>query len=255
MTVWWVLYRKEWRELLRSYRLLWVPAVFLLLGGSQPVAMYYMPEIIERSGGMPAGAVIEIPIPQAYEVLGQTLQQFGLLGLLVLALAGMGIVSGERTAGTAVMTLVKPVSPAAYVTSKWAALLTLTVVAVAGGYGAALYYTSALFGPVSWKAALLALSLFAIWACVTLTLTLALSACLGSGAAAAFVSMAVAMAAVLLAGAFPDVLAWTPGAIPGLASRLIAGEVWSANDWAPLVAAFLLMLSSLAAAVRFGRLT
>ncbi|TYP68618.1 ABC transporter permease [Paenibacillus methanolicus] len=255
MTVWWVLVRKEWRELLRSYKLLWVPAVFLLLGGSQPVAMYFMPEIIARSGGMPAGALIEIPTPQAFEVLAQTLQQFGLLGLLVLALAGMGAVSGERIAGTAIMTLVKPVSPTAYVTSKWAALLSLTSIAVAAGYGAALYYTSALFGSVSWKDALLALIIFMIWTCVLITMTLALSAFLGSGAAAAFVSLAAAVVVVLLTGAFPDELHWSPGALPGLASRVLAGEGWPAYGWAPLIAAISLLFVSLAAAVKFGRFT
>ncbi|MFB9326478.1 ABC transporter permease [Paenibacillus aurantiacus] len=255
MTVWWVLCKKEWSELLRSYKLLWVPIVFLLLGGSQPVAMYFMPEIIEQSGGLPPGAIIDIPLPQTYEVLGQTLQQFGLIGLLVLTLAGMGSISGERLLGTAVLTLVKPVSRMAYVTSKWAALLTLASIALGAGYGSACYYTSALFGFVSWKEALLAAALFALWACVVLTLTLALSALLGSGAAAAFVSLAVAMVVVLLTGAFPNVLVWSPGAIPGLASGVLAGEVWPANGSLAIVVAFAVMAGSLAAAVKFGRLT
>lgn len=255
MKHWWVLYRKECRELLRGYKLLWVPVVFLLLGGSQPVAMYFMPEIMKASGSMPEGAVIEIPPPQAYEVLAQTLQQYGLLGLLVLALAGMGSISGERVAGTAILTLVKPVPRAAYVTSKWAALLTLAAIAIGAGYGAAWYYTFALFGSISWDDGLSAVLLFTVWACFVLTLTLVFSSFLTSGAASAFVSLAAAMVIVLLTSAFPDALAWNPGAIPGMASRVLTGEALPASSSAAILAAFALMGASLTMAVKFGRLT
>lgn len=71
--------------------------MFLLLGSSTPLSTYFMPQILENFGGLPEGAVIDIPTPTGTEVLAQTLSDFGLLGVLVLTLALMGIVS----AGTA----------------------------------------------------------------------------------------------------------------------------------------------------------
>ncbi|TMV19103.1 ABC transporter permease [Paenibacillus thermoaerophilus] len=70
-------------------------------------------------------------------MLAKALSQFGSIGLLVLALAGMGCVSGERRSGAAAMLLVKPVSRTAYLLAKWSALLALSLVSFAAGYAAA----------------------------------------------------------------------------------------------------------------------
>ncbi len=105
-----VMVQKELLELVRSYKLLWVPLVYLLLGIMQPVSTYFMPVILEQAGSLPEGTVIEIPKPLGSEVLAQTLQQFGTLGVLVLVLVCMGTVSGERNNGTASLILVKPIS-------------------------------------------------------------------------------------------------------------------------------------------------
>ncbi|MFD0715940.1 ABC transporter permease [Paenibacillus sp. GCM10027626] len=230
MNVWFVMYRKEWLELVRSYKLIWIPIVFLLIGASQPVMTYFLPDIIANAGNMPAGTVIEMPTPQAPEVMAQTLGQFGMLGLLVLALACMGAVSQERTSGTAAMVLVKPVSYLSFVTSKWAALMTLTVLSFSAGYCASWYYTNVLFAAVSWQAVLGSLLLFALWLIFVGTVTVLFSAWLRSAAATAFSALAVAVVLNLTASLAPKLFVWSPGRLSELASaQAMSGQtegVW-----------------------------
>ena len=77
MSKWLVLYKKEWLEIIRSYKLIWVPVVFILLGAMQPVTTYFLPALpLANAGNLPKGTVLEIPTPHASEVLAQTLQQF-----------------------------------------------------------------------------------------------------------------------------------------------------------------------------------
>jgi len=37
-----ILLKKEWLEMLRSYRIVWLPLLFILLGISDPLTNYYM---------------------------------------------------------------------------------------------------------------------------------------------------------------------------------------------------------------------
>ena len=73
MSKWLVLYKKEWLEIIRSYKLIWVPLVFILLGAMQPVTTYFLPDILANAGNLPNGTVIELPTPHASDVLAQTL--------------------------------------------------------------------------------------------------------------------------------------------------------------------------------------
>ncbi|AZN43198.1 ABC transporter permease [Paenibacillus albus] len=214
---WFVLYRKEQLELVRSYKLLWVPLVFILYGAMQPVMSYFLPDILAHAGNLPPGAVISIPKPTASEVMAQTLGQFNTIGLLILSLSVMGIISAERSSGLTSMILVKPISYLSFVAAKWAAMALLVIIAFAGGFGAALYYTTALFDSVDWLNSLYAYLLFSLWLCLAGSLTIFFSSWLRSGAAAAACSLGVAALLALTASAFPHALAFSPGMLPQLA--------------------------------------
>jgi ABC-2 type transport system permease protein len=216
-----VMVQKELLELARSFKLLWVPLVFLLLGIMQPVSTYYMPVILEMAGSLPEGTVIEIPVPAAAEVLAQTLQQFGTLGVLVIALVCMGTVSGERLSGAASLILVKPISHLTYIASKWTALLLLAWGSLAVGYLAAWYYTGLLFGAVQAAFVLGSMLVYGLWLAFIVTMTVLFSSLLRSPAAAAFATLVCAIALSLSAGLFPKALGWTPGALSGLAYEAV----------------------------------
>src|SRR5437764_8123876 len=129
MNTWFVLFRKEWLEMSRNYKIIWIPLTFILLGLLQPISSYYMPEIMKNASNLPKGAVINIPMPSSGEVLAQTLGQFNQMGVLILVLAFMGIVSAERRSGMIKTILVKPVGYPSYINAKWMSAVLLSAVA------------------------------------------------------------------------------------------------------------------------------
>lgn len=223
MRQWLVLLRKELLELWRSYKWLWVPLVFILLGAMQPAATHYMPQLIDTFGGLPEGAIIEIPTPEPGAVIAESLGQLGTIGLLVLALAAMGTVVAERNNGTAAMLWVKPVSFAAYLGAKWAAYCLLFLVAIVLGQVAAWYYTDILIGAFAVGDVLLSALVFAVWLAFILALLIFLSVFLRSAAAVAFITLAIALVLSALTSLLGNAMDWSPAALPGYANALLAG--------------------------------
>ncbi|RJX38639.1 ABC transporter permease [Paenibacillus pinisoli] len=243
---------KECLELLRSFKLIWVPIVFAVLGIMQPVLSYYMPIIIEKAGNMPEGTVIEIPAPMGSQVLADTLSQFGVMGILILALACMGIVSGERNSGASALVLVKPVSYASYILSKWLSIMLLSWGSLLLGYGAAWYYTWLLIEYVDVVPFLLSFVLYGLWFSFVLTVTLLFSTALRSAAGAAFTSLGAAILLTVLAGLIPKYMAWSPGALTGLAYQAATSPGWLQMEpasWWAVITALIAIAALLAASV------
>lgn len=224
MKQWLVLFRKELLESWRMSRWLWVPLVFAMLGALQPLTSHFMPQILEVAGGLPEGAVIEIPPPTPGAAIASSLNQLGTLGLLILALVGMGAVAGERIAGTAAMVLVKPVSRLAYVLAKWASYNLLMLAALVLGQAAAWYYTDLLIGPVPASDLVASTSIFALWLSLVLTILLAFGTVLRSPGAVAAATIGVVIALAALAALPGEAMAWNPARLAGLAAmRLTTG--------------------------------
>ncbi|WP_018758647.1 ABC transporter permease [Paenibacillus terrigena] len=214
-------YRKEMLEMARSYKWIWVPMVFLLLGVMQPVTTYYMPEILKHAGNMPAGTIITMPTPTAGEVLAQTLNQFGTIGVLVLVLSMMGIVSGERQSGVTSLIFTKPVSFIAYMTAKWASMLTLTAAAFACGYAGACYYTIQLIGSLDVGTVIQAGLMYMLWFVFVISVLLLISAWLPNSAGVAFTTMAFIMLLSFGTSLLSRYLSWSPSRLSTIASEIL----------------------------------
>ncbi|UNK17779.1 ABC transporter permease [Paenibacillus sp. N3/727] len=241
----WICYKKEMLEIIRSYKFIWVPVVFLLLGIMQPISTYYMPEILSMSANMPEEALALFKMPAPSEVVVQTLSQYSLIGLLVLVLAGMNTVAGERISGTGELLLARSISPAAMITAKWGALMTLLVISFGLGLAGSAYYTAELIGPLEWSRIAASGGLYTLWLGGILSLVLPLGAVL-KGPAAAFISLAVAALLSLLSGLFPSQMKWSPGRLSSLAAEWLIGGAGSA--YVPAAFAIMIMLLSIAVA-------
>ncbi|MFC4304218.1 ABC transporter permease [Cohnella boryungensis] len=235
---------KEWREALRTGKLIWLPAVFLLLGLIQPISARFMPDIIASAGNLPEGTIIDIPMPKPGEVMAQTLSQFGTIGLLAVCLAFMGTISGEKRSGTAAWILVKPVNPLAYVVSKWIVQSLIVGGSFGLGYAAAWYYTSALIGDPSTEGVAASVVLYGAWLAFIATVTLAASAFLKAPSTAAFSAFGAALALQLVYGLFESRLSWLPAglnvaAVSRVNDGLAAGWIPSAAVTAAVIATLL----------------
>lgn len=221
MKQWLTLFNKEWLEMSRNYKIIWIPAVFALLGITQPISTYYMPQLIEEFGELPEGAVISIPTPPAWEVVASTLSQFTQIGLLVLVLASMGIVAGERVRGTAAIILAKPVSRASFITAKWATVLLVTWLAYTIGFAGGAYYTMVLFDEVSGKNLLLGFAVYGIYLTFVMTLTLFLSTLMKNTGMVAFLSLGGTLLLSIISGIFQKGFTWSPTGLTAQANAFL----------------------------------
>lgn len=223
-----VLYRKEVTEMIRNYKILWIPIVFILLGVMQPVSSYYMPQILDTFGGLPEGTILEMPVPTGEEVLMQVLSNYGMLGVLILVLSGMGIVSAERQSGVAGMVMMKPVPYSSYILSKWAGLITVTLLSLVIGYLASWYYTGLLIEPVAFERVLQSVAIYSIWLVFVSTMTLFFSTLMKGNGSIAFVTIFVIFAISTVTSIVGKYMKWSPATMTEHTGQvLLVGELES----------------------------
>ena len=241
MSQWLTLFKKEVLEMWRNFKWIWVPITFILLGVSEPLTSYYMKDILDAVGGLPEGAVIDIPLPTAGAVLASGLSQYLTIGVLIIVLGTMGVIAGERKSGVAAMILVKPVSYFSYVTSKWAGALLLVWVSLFIGYLSTWYYTGQLFDWVPINEFFQSFALYGLWLTVVLTVTVFFSASLLAPGMAGFISLALALVVSIISGVLSHLLEWSPSQLTSYASVLLtAGELPDETLPASLLAIFII---------------
>ena len=225
MSQWITLLQKELVEMWRNFKWVWVPITFILIGVQQPITTYYMPQILDSLGGLPEGAVLEIPIPSAAEVLIQGLGEYTTLGVLIIVLSTMGIIAAERKSGVAAMILVKPVSYQSFVTAKWTGGLLLLWFSFFIGYFATWYYTGILFEWIPLGDFFQSFFYYGLWLTVILTITIFFSASLLAPGAAGFISLAVVILISLVSNTLSQWLEWSPTQLPTYGNEILTSKV------------------------------
>ena len=223
MTGFRVLFAKEIAEQVRTLRLVVLAIVFVSFGILSPLSARYLPALIDALGSDQLGIVITIPTPTLADAVDQLLKNVSQFGILAAILLSMGAVATEKERGTAAFVLSKPVSRAAFLTAKIAAIALdlLLAVAAAGiaGYG----YTAYLFAapPADGYVAmclLLWLSLVVYASLTFLGSTLTRSAAAGAGIGFAFLVLTG------IVGAIPNIGRFMPGGLLAPARSLGLGS-------------------------------
>jgi len=237
-----ILFRKEWKWQLRTWRLLAVAAVFVIAGVSAPLLLHFLPDLIEAAG---EEMIVQVPDFQPVDAVNSFLGNLGQFGLIAVILAGMGAISTERSSGTAEMTMCKPVGFGAFVVAKFASLaLTLLLGLIAGGAGA-YAYTAILFGTPDAAAFIAGTALMGAYLTVILALTLLASAMTRSQLVAAVLSL-VAVIALAVLGVIPGVKPVLPSGLADWAGTLVAGR--GESEWGALAVAGAIVAASLCGA-------
>lgn len=205
-----VLVGKELRESWRSFKLLWLPLVFILLGVSDPILNYYMMDILKAVGGIPEGFQMVMPEFSAADIIAASTGQFQSIGLIVLIATFVGTISRERQNGTATLLYVRPISHSALFLSKWFVATLVAMISVIAGYAASLYYTVILYGPVEWNRFIAMLATYLLWICLVMALTVAMSASFKTVVAATLTIFLVIGGTIFesLVGSFISVSPW-----------------------------------------------
>jgi ABC-2 type transport system permease protein len=225
MRQWIVMYNKEMLEMWRSFKWLWVPLVFILLGIMQPVTTYYLPQILESAGSLPEGTVIEIPTPTGEQVMAEVISQYSTIGILMLVLAGMAIISGEKQSRSISLILVRPLPHSTFITAKWAGLITLTITSLISGCLAGWYYTELLFGNVSVGHLASGVFAYGLWMIFVITVLVLMSTLLRGNSAVAFVTILIAVSLSILTDIFEHWMLWSPARLAHHTSSLLVNRV------------------------------
>jgi ABC-2 type transport system permease protein len=193
--IFWALYKKELLEQWRTYRVLIALVVFAILGISGPLITSLTPDLVSNLG---QGIKIILPPLTARDALNSSLKNMLQLAPLAFILLAMGCVADERSRGTAVTVLTRPVPRSLFVLAKFCAyeltlVLSVTLAAV-GTY----YYTAWLFRPLPAGAFVLLQLALLVLLSISLALTVLASASFRNAIAAGGLAFIGTLALLLL---------------------------------------------------------
>ena len=234
MKQWRLFAEKEWLEMWRSYKWVWMPIVFILIGVQQPLSLYFLPDIINSAGNLPEGTVIEIPTPSAEEVFAASIGQYNTLGILTVVLAFMGMISAERKNGSAGMILAKPVSRSAYILANPLSSALLLLYSVLCGYFATWYYTGNLFAFIPLKDFIESLSLYSLWLLFILSLLLFFNSIFKSQGMIAFIVFAIVIFISMVSSVIPEGLSWNPSLLSSYSGLVLENEPFPSGFYSVL---------------------
>lgn len=142
---------KEWLEIRRTWRIWVIPGMLLFFAVTSPIMALVAPSLISSLAESKPGMTITLPPATAYDAGAQFLKNLSQLMIFALILGFAGSVSGERSTGTAVLAVTKPLSRSAFVMAKLSADLLLLAAATVAGSLLCGMVTVMLFGAVSWR--------------------------------------------------------------------------------------------------------
>ncbi|GLC90185.1 ABC transporter permease [Lysinibacillus piscis] len=221
-----ILLQKEFREAWRSWKFLWIPLVFAILGMSDPLTNYYMMDILHAVGNLPEGFDIQLPEFVPADLLQASIGQFQMIGLLVLLASFIGSISKERANGTATLLYVRSISFSAYFISKFLVISAIGFVSAVAGFAASVYYTTVLYGNFEIGTLLACFVTYFIWLLLVIAVILMMSATFNTMIAAtgAFI--------VIFIGQFLTIL-WDflPWSLPSNGVLLIRDMMYMQDYW------------------------
>ncbi|EOP48946.1 hypothetical protein IKQ_05320 [Bacillus cereus VDM053] len=200
-----VLIKKECVQMLRDFKILWLPIVFIFLGATQPVVTHYLPSILEALGGG-QGITIDpsMAIQKGGAVLASTLgSQFDQLGLMILVISMMGTIQTDKANGMLAFILTRPVTVTSYLGGKIVSNYLMVACSVTIGYVTSYLYVNYLFTAVPFSHMITGLLFYLIWILFIVSFTTMISAIFHSQGIIALISIVVLLACRIIVGLNP----------------------------------------------------
>jgi ABC-2 type transport system permease protein len=232
--IFWALCKKELLEQWRTYRLLIAVVVFLILGMSGPIITSLTPDLVSNLG---QGITIIVPPQTARDALNASLKNMLQLAPLVFILLAMGCVADERSRGTAVTVLTRPVPRPLFVLAKLCAYELTLLLSVALSAAGTYYYTALLFSALPLAAfGLLQLALWLLLS-ISLAFTILASTCFRNAIAAGGLAFLGTLALLLLPAFNSAITQALPSALfsADRLGRLLAGSAAPSDLLQPLL--------------------
>ncbi|AZU60675.1 ABC transporter permease subunit [Neobacillus mesonae] len=197
-----VLAKKEVAQMVREYKIIWLPLVFIFLGITQPVVTYYLPDILKAVGG---GQGITIDPSMAAqnggEVLASTLgSQFDQLGIMIIIVSIMGIIQSDKANGMLAFILTRPVKVSSYIYGKIISNYLFVTFCVTIGYLVSYLYVYLLFTSIHFIDFLAALLFYLLWVLFIVSFTTMISTIFNSQGIIALISIVFLLVCRVIVG-------------------------------------------------------
>lgn len=191
--------KKEFMAIFKTYRFWVIPVVLVFFALMSPPTAKLTPQIMEAA--MPKGMAIKIPDPKLIDAFTQWFKNLSQIGVLAIILLTMGIVAEEKSSGTILLVVTKPVSRANVILSKfvaqsaWLSVSFVASAAVCYGYAAAIFKFDMLAEYA--QANVLYLLYFIFVVAVTIFFSAVMKNQIAAGGLALIVAMGISMVAAL----------------------------------------------------------
>jgi ABC-2 type transport system permease protein len=176
---------KEVTEIRKTWRIWVIPGMLIFFAITSPIIAAVTPALLGSISKSQPGVVMKIPSPTWRDAYAQYLKSLGQMVLIAVVITGAGAVSGERSSGTAILALTKPVSRAAFVMAKIVSQAGLLIAATVLSTVVCVALTIAIFGSAPLEPLLAAVSIWTVDALLLIVVMTLFSAAFASRGAAA----------------------------------------------------------------------
>ena len=176
---------KEFTEIRKTWRIWVIPGMLVFFAITSPIIAAVTPGLLASISKSQPGVVVKMPSPTWRDSYAQFLKSLSQMVLIAVVIAGAGAVSGERSSGTAVLTLTKPVSRAAFVMAKILSQAGLLIAATVLSTAVCVALTIMIFGSAPLAPLLTAVSIWTIEALLMVVVMTLFSAGFASRGASA----------------------------------------------------------------------
>lgn len=236
---------KEFREIVKTWRIWVLPGIVLFLAVTGPVIARFTPQLVQAVAP-DTGLAIQIPDPTFRDAYLQWAKNLIQLVTFAIILIFAGAVSAERRSGTAVLVLTKPLSRTAFIVVKYLAQGALLVGVVAAGAAITWALTLAVFGEAPFVHLVQATGIWLVWGLLVLGIMVFLSSLVGSQAGVAGLGLGV-FVLFSIGSIWTPVVRYSPAGLLGAPTDVLLGRAGPLL-W-PVVTGLLLTGISVAAAV------
>lgn len=246
-------FKKEVKEIVKTHKIIVLPAIMLFFGLTSPLFAKFMNMLLEpalKKEGIDPTAFMKEPV--LLDSYMQLFSNFTQIVLISVILVFMGIVVDEKVKGSAILVLTKSVSRSQFIISKFISSVLLFTVSYVLSVAAFAYYTYILFSKFLMDNTFL--SLFMLWLLGVFMISIAVFASTISkthiiAAVSGFAGYALTMAV----SAIPYVKDYSPGIIGGLALELLKGVKPASDALGPIVVTMALCVVFLGGSVAVFR--
>ncbi|MBU8589739.1 ABC-2 type transport system permease protein [Priestia megaterium] len=242
-----VLIKKEYVQMLRDFKVIWLPIVFIFLGAAQPVLTHYLPAILKALGGS-QGITIDpsMTAQKGGEVLASTLgSQFDQLGLMILAISMMGIIQTDKANGMLAFILTRPVTVPSYIGGKMVSNYLMAAFSVTIGYFTSYLYVNYLFTAVPFSQMITGLIFYLVWILFIVSFTTMTSAIFHSQGIIALISIVFLIGCRIIVGLNPIVDQLNPASMSKHAMETLITGLVNSNALGNLLLTFVWILLTL----------